>query len=87
MNPSSRPDNDDFFSSLLDDPNNIPEYPIAQEIADAGGTDYLAMPLEFSGGERTAISFATDRPGGFSSAETLELYRVTSIASRLLAAR
>jgi adenylate cyclase len=68
----------------LDDPNDMPDYPIAQEIADAGGTDYLAMPLEFSGGERTAISFVTVCPGGFSSAETLELYRVTSIASRLL---
>ena len=68
----------------LDDPNDMPAYPIAQEIAGAGGTDYLAMPLEFSGGERTAISFATDRPGGFSSAESLELYRVVSITSRLL---
>ncbi len=68
----------------LDDPNNMPAYPIAEEIAEAGGTDYLAMPLEFSGGERTAMSFATDRPGGFSSAETLELYRVVSITSRLL---
>ena len=68
----------------LDDPNNMPAYPIAEEIAEAGGTDYLAMPLEFSGGERTAMSFGTDRPGGFSSAETLELYRVVSITSRLL---
>ena len=68
----------------LDDPDQMPDYPIAQDIADADGTDYLAMPLEFSGGERTAMSFATDRAGGFSNAETLELYRVASITSRLL---
>ena len=30
------------------------------------------------------MSFATDRLGGFSNAETLELYRVASITSRLL---
>ncbi len=68
----------------LDNPNDMPAYPIAQEIADSDGTDYLAMPLEFSGGERTAMSFATDRASGFSNAETLELYRVASITSRLL---
>ena len=40
-------------------------YPTCREIAADGGTDYIAYPVTFTGGLRTFISFATNRPGGF----------------------
>jgi adenylate cyclase len=42
------------------------EFPILGELESGGYTDYTMRPLIFSGGNRNAISLATDRPGGFS---------------------
>lgn len=41
------------------------DFPMLEEIRAQGGTDYVAMPLEFTDGSRHFISFTTDRPGGF----------------------
>lgn len=40
-------------------------YPICKEVAEQGGTDYIALPLVFSDGRRSFVSWATDRAGGF----------------------
>lgn len=59
-------------------------YPILEEMRDEGATDYVALPIEFGGGERTALSFAIDRPGGFTDSEILALYPAVSHLARVL---
>ncbi|AWK87909.1 adenylate/guanylate cyclase domain-containing protein [Azospirillum thermophilum] len=44
-------------------------YPILGELRAQGATDYVAMALLFTGGRRNAMSFASDRPGGFSTGD------------------
>lgn len=53
----------------LDGPEADLDYPILRELRDEGATDYVAMPLNFSSGRISAITFATDRPSGFTLAE------------------
>lgn len=60
------------------------QYPILEELRGAGATDYVALPMEFGGGERTALSFATPRPGGFTDRELLALYPAVSQLTRVL---
>jgi adenylate cyclase len=45
------------------------EFPILDDLAAEGVTDYLVVPLRFSSQRVNAVSIATDRPGGFSEAE------------------
>ncbi len=45
------------------------EFPILDDLAAEGVTDYLIVPLRFSSQRVNAVSIATDRPGGFSEAE------------------
>lgn len=45
-----------------------PDYPILEDLRAQGMTDYIAMPMPFSTSERQAVTWATDRPGGFSEA-------------------
>ncbi len=59
-------------------------YPILEELRDAGATDYVALPMEFGGGERTALSFAIDRPGGFTNLDLLALYPAVAQLARVL---
>ncbi len=47
-------------------------YPVLGELRDQGLTDYAAMAMRFSDGRLNVATFATGRPGGFSTAD-LEL--------------
>ncbi|TVQ29683.1 MAG: adenylate/guanylate cyclase domain-containing protein [Geminicoccaceae bacterium] len=49
------------------------EFPILTELRAAGFTDYVAMPLPLSTGQRLAATWATRRPGGFATDELLVL--------------
>ena len=53
----------------LEGPAETDEYDIAAELRQQGLTDYLVIALPFSDGSNKAMSFATDRPGGFSEDE------------------
>ena len=53
----------------LDAPGFVADYPILDEYKDAGATDYVLMALRFSNGSPNAITFTTERKGGFSTAE------------------
>ena len=44
-------------------------YPIFTKLKAQGATDYVAMPVPFSGGRRTCATFATRRAGGFTLAD------------------
>jgi len=60
----------------LADPGCPRDFPILDDIAREGATDFLAVPLRFLGGEVHAATFATRRPGGFSDADLAALRRV-----------
>jgi adenylate cyclase len=53
----------------LEEAPNDQDYPIYEELRREGLTDYVAWPLEFTLGMRHVISFAADRPGGFTDDE------------------
>nr|WP_209767979.1 adenylate/guanylate cyclase domain-containing protein [Azospirillum rugosum] len=44
-------------------------YPVFADLREQGATDYVAMTVLFAGGRRNVLSFTTDRPGGFSTAD------------------
>jgi adenylate cyclase len=49
------------------------EYGIYADLREQGYTDYVALPMQFTDGRRHATSWSTDRPGGFSTAELVEI--------------
>jgi hypothetical protein len=52
----------------LDDGEPLP-FPVLEEHRSAGYVDYAIAPMIFSDGRVNAVSWATDRPGGFSDAD------------------
>lgn len=42
------------------------DFPICHDLAEQGATDYYILPLQFSDGRRTYVSFCTDQEDGFS---------------------
>lgn len=58
----------------LDVPSAPIDFPILKELKEQVVTDYVAMPIHFSDGSIHAMTFSTDRPGGFSTAELSLLY-------------
>ncbi|MFQ5958587.1 MAG: adenylate/guanylate cyclase domain-containing protein [Alphaproteobacteria bacterium] len=60
------------------------DYPIARELKAEGATDYVMMPISFSDGTLNAISWATDRPGGFTTGELGEVYSLLPVLTLLL---
>ncbi len=48
-------------------------YPILGELREEGFTDYVGLPLVMSTGQRLALSFATRRPGGFTTDELVTI--------------
>ena len=68
----------------LDIPDPCLDYPILKELLAAGATDYIAMPMQFSGGETSVITFVADRPGGFTDVEVGEARDLVRVLARLL---
>jgi adenylate cyclase len=53
----------------LEEPAEDHDFPLYAELRNDGLTDYVAWPLEFTLGVRHVITFAADRPGGFTDDE------------------
>ncbi len=53
----------------LEGPPEEGEFGILPDLRAAGLTDYLVMPIPFSDASNKAVTFATDRAGGFTDAE------------------
>jgi adenylate cyclase len=54
----------------LEGPAAFLDFPLMAELRKEGGTDYVIMPLAVSQGDKPNwISFASDRPGGFTGAD------------------
>ena len=67
----------------LYEPDTPIDYPVLEELRQAGVTDYLIAPLEFLNGEVHAISFATRSDGGFSDAEITGVRRLMPALTRI----
>lgn len=68
----------------LDVPGVVLDFPVLEDLRDEGATDYVAMPLVFSDGQINAITFASNRPGGFSTAELETTYGMLPVLERLM---
>ena len=44
-------------------------FPIIEDLRAKGATDYVAMPLAFSDGQRNVLTLTTDAPGGFTTSD------------------
>jgi adenylate cyclase len=54
----------------------IERFPFLGEIKAAGATDYLACPLSAFIGRHRVVTWASDRPGGFTEADIAQLDRI-----------
>lgn len=63
------------FRQRLDLPDGglANEYGIYADLREQGYTDYVALPIQFTDGRRHATSWSTDQPGGFSTADLVEI--------------
>jgi uncharacterized protein (DUF427 family) len=67
----------------LEGPQPRLDYPVLQELHALGATDYVAMPMTFSGGQINIITLVSREPGGFSTAQLGVLYDILPVLSRL----
>ncbi|MBL8658764.1 MAG: adenylate/guanylate cyclase domain-containing protein [Rhodospirillales bacterium] len=68
----------------LDVPELVLDFPVLEELRDEGATDYVAMPIAFANGRRSAITFAADRPGGFATGELEVVEGMLPVLARLV---
>lgn len=57
------------------------DFPILHELKAEGATDYVVMALPFSTGQKNFISWMTDRPGGFATADLSLLHDLLPLMS------
>lgn len=62
------------FRRRLEGPDVVHDFPVLDDLIAQGFTDYVIMPLTFSSGQISYISWATDRSGGFTVGELTQLY-------------
>jgi len=67
----------------LDEDNPEFRFPVMQELREAGGTDYIAMPLVFSDGQINTLTLTSEHPDGFTVANLGQFYRAGAILARL----
>lgn len=63
------------------------DFPILEELAAEGLTDYVALPLELSDGRRIAVTLATSQPDGFTAAEFAAVETLVPILAPLFEIR
>jgi adenylate cyclase len=64
-----------------------PGFPVLDGLRAEGATDYAAMPVAFSDGLVTVVTWASDRPGGFTAAELRRLDDLLPALGAVLEAR
>ena len=67
----------------LEGENSILDFGILRQLHGEGCTDYVAMPMVFTDGQINALTMASDKPGGFSTAELGRIYEILPILSKL----
>jgi adenylate cyclase len=68
----------------LCDPDCPLDFDILPELKEAGVTDYVALPMQFSGDVVNGVSWATDQAGGFSAREIAGLEAVTEVLALIV---
>lgn len=68
----------------LDVPSPIIDFPVLAEFKAQGLTDYLAVPAQGRVGHRMAVTWATDRPGGFTEDDIARIGGVIPVLSLVL---
>jgi adenylate cyclase len=68
----------------LDLPDVAFRFPLFYELRDEGLTDYVALPVTFSDGKIHGTTWASDRPGGFATADLAQIYDLLPAFSLLL---
>jgi adenylate cyclase len=71
----------------LEAPPEEEEYGRLQQFRDAGLTDYVIMALPFADGTNKAITYATDRPGGFNEHEVSVFEAVRTLYATIMETR
>ncbi len=67
----------------LTDSAAIADYPLLRRLAEAGGTDYLALPMPFANDQINTLAVTTDRPSGFSDEQVAALRNTMPMLGRL----
>ena len=73
------------FRQRLDRP--LPESPLLERIRRAGGTDYLALPLNRTFRRFPVVTWATDRPHGFAAPDIAKLEDLNPALAAIVEAR
>jgi adenylate cyclase len=63
------------------------DYPLLGELRQQGLTDYVIFALSFTRGERNAVSFASESPGGFSADDIRLLHDLLPVLTILIESR
>lgn len=61
-----------------------PQAPVLRQLKSEGATDYVALPLFFTGGHIDALSIVSDRPGGFTGSDLDRLYLLHFAFTRIV---
>ncbi len=67
----------------VDDPKSR-RFPIVDELAAEGVTDYVALPVSFLNGTVNASSWATTQPGGFTEEQLAALRKIVTPLARVI---
>ncbi|MGQ7844689.1 adenylate/guanylate cyclase domain-containing protein [Granulosicoccus sp. 3-233] len=67
------------FRRRLEGPLSEAEHTVLHEIKARGGTDYFGLPLEFTEGAMAIMACSTDRPGGFSDTDLLQMEKIAAV--------
>jgi adenylate cyclase len=65
----------------------IPEYPLLEKLRKAGATDYFALALNLTFRQFPVVTWATDRPHGFSDAHVAALEDVNTALAAIVETR
>jgi adenylate cyclase len=68
----------------LDLPNAEFDFPLFEELREQGLTDYVALPITFSDGKIHGSTWSSDRPGGFSSEDLVQIEDLLPVFGVLL---
>lgn len=66
----------------LDDRQPEFDFPIIDDLRREGATDYVAMPLIFSGGQVNVLTLTSDHPGGFTTANLGLVFEMSAAIAR-----
>ena len=68
----------------LDVAGAVRDFPVLEKLRAEGATDYVALPMMFSDGRINAMTLATDRLGGFTTAELRMIAEILPVLVRLM---